>query len=204
VQADGSALLDLTLKLCGLPAAEVRSRLDTAQARKERLEQDLAPRLPGVSVTDVTVTGIEPPADEVVVHVQARVPQWAQVRGTGLVVAALRPPSSYVQGLASQATRTQEVVLDHAFDETTLVRVMPPPGLTIGKLPGTQQIDGPSGTFTRTARMLPGGGAELTTRIQLQTRRISPKQYAAFRGWLTQVDASLRAELAMSPVEVSP
>lgn len=197
VQADGSARLDLTLKLHGLPAAEVRARLDTAQARKERLEQDLAPRLPGVSVTDVQVTGIEPPADEVVVHVQARVPQWAQVRGQGLAVAALRPPSSYVQGLASQATRTQEVLLDHAFDETTRVRVVPPPGLALDKLPPPQQVDGPQGTFARTSRLLPNGTVELTTRMVLQTRRIAPSQYQAFRGWLAQVDASLRAEVLL-------
>ena len=200
LQPDGSARLDMTLKLRGLPAAEVRQRLDTAQARKDRLEQDLAPRLPGVSVTDVTVQGIEPPADVVVVHLQARVPQWAQKRGETLAVAALRPPFAYVQGLASQATRRQEVVLDHAFDELTIVRVLPPPGFAVVRLPAAQQALGPAGVFALTARALGNGGTELTTRIQLQTRRVAAKDYAAFRAWLGQVDAGLRAELVLQPI----
>lgn len=203
VQPDGAALLTLTLRLRGLPAAQVRARLDTAQTRKERLEHDLAPRFPGLTVTEVTVQGIEPPGDIVEVRVQGRVPQWAQARGTTLVVAALRPPVAYGLALAAALVRKQEVVLDHGFLETVTMRVRPPPGFTVVRLPASQAADGPGGgAFTLQAKTLTDGAAELLVRMHLSDRRVAAKDYAGFRTWLAAVDATLRGELVLQPTSL--
>ena len=194
---DGAALMKVSLRIHGLPAAEVRARLFTAETRKERLEQDYASRFPGIAVTDVQVAGIDPPGDVLEVHLQARVPQLARQQGGGLGWAPLRTPQAYAQSLTPLTTRTWDLVLQHPFREVTLVRLHAPPGLAFVRLPPPANVPWLHGEFTLDARRAPDGTVELETLFTSDARRVLPQEYPAFRAWLTAVDATLRGEVVM-------
>ena len=200
VATDGSARLTLSLQAKGLPAAQVRARLWAAQTRKERLEQDLAPRFPGIEVQTVAVQGIDPPADAVSVQVEGRVPQWARVRQGGLATAPLRPPQPYLQVLAPLDKRVHELALSYGFRDVTRLRVLPPPGWQVTRLPTAVQLPWQGGQFDLEVQQEPTGAATLTATFALGGRRVAAAAYPAMRQWLGAVDAALRGELVMTPV----
>jgi tetratricopeptide (TPR) repeat protein len=198
---NGSIDLDLQLTLRGLPAAQVRQRLDEAQTRKERIEQDLAARFPGLRVTDVQVEGIAPLADEVRVKVRGKVPQWAQAAAGALTVLPLRAGGSHVQTLAELPKREHDLVLDHPTLETATVRLVPPPGMSVPKLPAALELMGPAGTRFGLSARRDGAVLELNTRLQLSSRRLAARDYPALRTWLAAVDAALRGEVVVATAE---
>lgn len=199
LQPDGAASLQIALSMRGLPAAEVRTRLFTAQTRKERLEQDYAGRFPGLVVNDVEVTGADPIADRLEVRIQARVPQLARSQGGALACTPLRPPQPYTHALTPQPLRTWDLLLQHPFAEVTTIVVHPPPGRRFARLPAPIALPWQHGVFSLAVRTLEDGSAELETHFSAEARRVTPEQYASFRAWLAAIDAALRAEVLLGP-----
>ena len=199
LQPDGAAIFQIALSMHGLPAAEVRMRLFTAQSRKERLEQDYAGRFSGLVVSDVEVTGADPIADRLLVRIQARVPQLARSQGGVLACTPLRPPQPYALALTPAPLRTWDLVLQHPFAEVTTITLHPPPGRHLARLPAPIELPWQHGVFSLMVRTLEDGSVELETRFSAEVRLVTPEQYASFRAWLSAIDAALRAEVLIGP-----
>lgn len=196
LQPDGSAALRVTVKLHGIPAADARNRLDQAQARKERLEQDLGGRFPGITVSDIFVQGLDPPKDWVEISLQANVPQWAQKRPDGLLLQPLKPAQPYAQWTGGQA-REHEFVLDHAFVEQNSLHLIVPPGLDVVRQPAEQTLDWSAGLLTLKSEKV-SDGLQFQTNLSVTQRALPVAIYPALRTWLTQVDAALRGEVLIT------
>ncbi len=196
LQTDGSAILAVTVQLHGIPAADARNRLDQAQARKERLEQDLGGRFPGITVSDISVQGLDPPKDWVEVTLHANVPQWAQKRPDGLLLAPLKPAQPFAQWTSGQA-RAHDFVLDHAFVETHTLHLIAPLGFEIVRQPVAQTLDWPAGQLTLHTEQV-ADGLMLHTHLAVTQRTLPVALYPALRTWLTQVDAALRGEVLVA------
>ncbi len=203
VHADGSADLTIQLDLQGLPAADVRSRLGTAQARKEHLEHDLVGRYAGLQVLDVTTEGIDPLADHVRVRIKAHVPQWAQPRATGLVSRPLQPATPYLQGIAAATKRVHPLVLDHGMQDDLTVEIVPPPGWQVQQQPADAQAEQGPHQFANHCQMQ-SSALRCESKVRIGERRIDPKDYSGFRAWLGNVDAGLRGELRLMPAGGTP
>jgi hypothetical protein len=194
LQADGSATVAAVVRLSGLPAAEARTQLWSAEKRRERLEQEWSPRLPGVQVVALDVAGVEPVADEVVVRFTARVPKWAVAREGGLAVVPCRAGESYAQLLAPRETRQHDVVLARTLRETTKVILRGPPGWQVVKLPVSTDSAYERGQFALTASR-DAGAVVIETELVSRARTVPVEDYAEFRTWLAEVDAALRGEV---------
>ncbi len=202
IEQDGAAKIQITWTLQGLPAAEVRARLATAETRRERIEQDLAPRFPGIAVTKVEATGIQPPADRVEVKVEATAPQVARVADGYFAVAPLRPGKPLVSQLARAEGRKHPLQLEYAFRDTADVVVAGFSTVAV-RLSSAPQTDCAYGHFLITSQRNPdpkrGNHARIVSSFEVTTRYIPQDGYAAFRTWLTRVDAGLRDETVLGP-----
>ena len=206
--ADGSATIELDLALHGIPAAEARSQLWVPTSRREQVEQFLSPRFPGLTVSAVTATGIDPLLDEVRLHVTAQVPNWARQHGEGqLSVQPLRPSQPYVQLYGAPPDRQQPLVLSHTVALDTTTWLVPPPGFGVVGLPPPveEKLVNADGTelarLNLTAERAADGALTVRTRVRILARTVEVRDLPAFVRWLTSVDNVLRLDVLLHKVK---
>ncbi len=211
VQDDGAALLELDFEMHGRSAAEVRAQLWVDTSRREQMEQFLSARFPGVVVQSLTTSGIEPMAETVKLHVQARAPQWAhRLPDGGLSVQPLRPSQPYVQMFGVQAGRKQPLVLAHAAEMNHTAWLVPPPGYAVARqlAPVDDAVRGkdgqPLGQFSLRCELAADGALTLRTHLQLDRRVVAAEDVPTLLRWLNAVDNTLRADVPLLKVPVRP
>lgn len=181
----------------GLGAAEAR-RLLANGTRKDKLEDELAGRWPGLKAEAVQAAGVDPLGDEVTAQLQGRVAAVGRKQGQGWVLVPLRPGRPWQERLARAERRRTELVLDAPLRLDETVRLRLPPGWRAAGLPQDQVLSWDGGSFALQTRAH-GDGAELRVRLELGERRIAAEDYADFRAWLAQIDAALRSEVSVAP-----
>lgn len=201
LDGQGGAVLRWAGQWRGLAAALARQLLATS-SRKDKLESELVARWPSLQASDVQVSGVDPHADTVTARLEGRLTNWGQKQGQSWLLAPKRPQRSWQEGLARAETRKSALVLDAPIHESETVRVLLPPGWRAKSLPEVQKLTWQGCRFELRAQVV-SGGLELTHVLEIPKVRISTDTYPEFRGWLAQVDAALRAEIAVGP-EVQP
>lgn len=197
----GGAALTWSGQWRGLAAAMARQLLATG-SQKEKLESEIAGRWPSLQAAEVQVSGVDPHADAVTAELAGRVTTWGQRQGHGWLLAPVRPQRPWQELLARAETRKSPLVLEAPVHETETVRVLLPAGWRAKSLPGQQKLAWQRCRFELTARPI-AGGLEVVHHLEIPQVRISADGYGEFRSWLAQVDAALRAEIAVGP-EVLP
>lgn len=181
----------------GLGAAEAR-RLLANGTRKDKLEDELAGRWPGLKAEAVQATGVDPLGDEVTAQLQGRVAALGRKQGDGWVLVPLRPDRPWQERLARAESRKTELILPAPLNLSETVRLHLPPGWRATGTGEKQKITWDGASFSLQAQVL-ADGVELRAHLELPERRIAPEDYGRFRAWLGQVDAALRAEVAVAP-----
>jgi hypothetical protein len=176
----------------------VRSRLAVEATRRERLEQDLVDRYPGLTMREVEATGIDPPLPCVRLRVVGRVPHLAEpLPGGGLRLRPFAPARSLVETLGPKPQRQHPLVCAFPSTEERVLELTLPDGLSPVVLPPATASRVTAADYRLEVSARPG--RLLLTQVwrRLQ-RRLPPEDYAAWRQWLAEVDGAMRAELRLA------
>lgn len=194
--ADGSAQLQWRGRFGGLTAAQLRAELASVANKKEKLEAELAPRWPGVAVRSVTVTGIEPQADEVTLAIDARLGQLGVRQGQRLRWAPVRPASALLDTWAGEETRKTPLVLPRPLGVHETVRLQLPAGVQVAELPPPAAGKGPHASFEVAARTS-AAAVEVQSQWRVAARRVAVDDYPRLRSFWVALDAALRGEIVL-------
>lgn len=197
LSSDGGATLSLTVRAHGLPAATLRERLHAELTRSERVQSDLAARFPGVQVQQVTVSGVAPLADEVVVQVQATVPKLVHGGGDAWSWQPLVPESPWRKRASQVSARVHAYVGAYAWRDERHVVVSPPPGFRLQVAPQSRFQVGGLGSFKIEIAETTKGSWRLSRTVVRGKRVLPPESHAGLAAWLAQLDVALGLELRM-------
>ncbi|MBU0553541.1 DUF3857 domain-containing protein, partial [Myxococcota bacterium] len=187
VGVDGVARGALRLAARGLPATQLRRRLE-GEARPERaLEALIGERWASAALQAVQLSGITPARDPLTVSARLTLPL---PRHLGRL--SLRDERRLAPRLAPTATRRTPLVLDYPWIEALDITLRPPPGGRIIAAPASP----PGAPFG--ALQISHEERRVTQTLRLDAATISVADYPAFRRWLAAVDA------AALVVEVQP
>jgi transglutaminase-like putative cysteine protease len=195
--ADGAAQLDWRADVSGVEASAWRVRFHAEATRKQRVQQMLAPMLPGSEVTTVDTGDLEDVEQKVTMHVRGKVPQLARMEGAALDV-PLGRKEHMVRDLAPLATRKLDVRLYARWTEQDDWTVRLPPGARVISAPVPEKGSSPFGSFAVDAEAT-GGILHVRTTVTLDRTRVTSSEYPAFRAWCARVDSVLGARAMVSP-----
>ncbi len=199
LRTDGGADLQWRASLQGAVAAEVRTRLTAAATRKERMEQDLAGRWPGLAVASLGAKGIDPIESIVILEVAGQVSKLGRQGERRWTVAPLRPGQSWSAALAREQVRKADVILPRPIAIHEMVHVRAPLGWMHEPRAFTQILQNKVGTLRVVARVQ-ANDLVLELDLSLAPRRIAVADYLGLRKFLAQVDDALGQEFALVPV----
>lgn len=186
--ADGGAEGRITWTTRGQPASLARRSLEAEGARAEYVQQLLAQRFPGATITPDRYAGLDPAFDPVVVGGAVRLPPFRRA-GAGFDIPRGGAPWRLVGRFAQAASRKTALALPWKRDEQLRVQLTLPPGFTARSLPPVK-LDSPFGEFRAEVRAS-GQTLALDVRFALTTAQVEPADYGAFRAWLARVDQAL-------------
>ncbi|MEO0325512.1 MAG: DUF3858 domain-containing protein, partial [Myxococcota bacterium] len=194
LEADGSARIRGESVVRGSTAGSLRRRYQAPATRRERLQESIARRYPGVEVTEESFEELDP-SEPVRYRYTAEVPLFAE-RASGELL--IGPSASRIRRLASTPTRRHPLMLGPPGGFREVMTVQLPPGHAAGALPAGGEVSGPFGRVSvRYAQR--GGAVEITTAIRFTTARVAPGDYPAFRSFIERADALLRERVSVRP-----
>lgn len=194
----GGASISLTIRAHGLPAAALRERLHARVSRVERIQTDLAGRFPGLRVQRVQVAGVHPPADDVVVQVQGRVPRLLKGAPGAWSWQPLAPESPWRKRASGAATRTHPYVGAYAWRDERHVVVVPPKGWRLAATQRSRFQVGGLGSYKLEISAAGPKSWRFARTVVRGERVLPPERHQGLARWLSQLDVSLRREVRMT------
>lgn len=193
---DGSGEVKVKETISGSDAAYYRSTYQAPGTQAERLERTLAGRYPGLSLQQHRFEDLDQLESDIRLSYRLKAPQLAKRDGDQLRMA----PSALgdlLRGTAPTPSRQYplELGVPRAYNEER--RVQLPRGHQAGVLPSGGTANS---RFGQLQLEVERRGAELITRtrFEIQTDRVSPKDYPAFRQWIEEADQLLRQRISIS------
>lgn len=197
--ANGDAEVAIEMRFRGLPAAEVRSHLHAPATRKERLEEDLTRRFPGMTLTSCQVAGIQPVLRQVLIRVRGRVPNWATVAANGLRLQPMRRSVALVRQLAATSEREHAFVQRWAGLSTQRLRIVPPAGMAVRQAPQPLRLVDDLLHFELRVQLQADGSLVLHKRFARQRKLVPAKAWSRWRLALGRVDSALGGVVTLAP-----
>lgn len=196
LSADGSAQAEETQEVFGPMAAAYRTRYQPEATRIERLQQASVGHFPGIEITAPHFEDLDELERPVRFRYQARIPQLAHPDGSSLLIAPSRlSPLGNALGLAAERRHPIDLGGTSTFRERRRLRL--PNGATIAELPPGGIAESEFGRLEiRYASRR--GELEITTELVWRRDRIPVSDYPAFRRWVTEADALLRARVRVA------
>ncbi|MCB9535869.1 MAG: DUF3857 domain-containing protein [Myxococcales bacterium] len=188
----GDLVGTLRLTTRGQPASVVRRQLEAGGTRRERAEQIVARRFPGVSLADVEVTGASPAFDPVEVTARVRLP--APGGGGGLDLPLTGAPWRLVSRFADAADRRAPLAL--AFTRHERLRLAITDVTPAEALPPPVDLDSAFGRLSARASAS-SAGVEIVVDHTITALTVPAADYGAFRAWLARADAALDRRLRL-------
>ena len=205
LSANGDAELTVELRFRGLPAAQVRSSLFAPTTRRERLEEDMTRRFPGMTLTSFKVVGVEPILTEVRISIRGHVPHWAVATEGGLRLQPLRRDTPLVQQLAGAAKREHPLVQRWAGLSVQRLHLRPPAGMVVQRAPPSSRLDDPLIHFELRAEPRPDGSLILHKRFERRLRQVPAAQWDRWRTSLGRIDSALSGVIHVgAPAAAAP
>jgi hypothetical protein len=103
-------------------------------------------------------------------------------------------PRSYVQTLASQVARNQDLVLPAPWTTEEEIHFALPANAMVDELPRTTNLVTPFGSALLRYE-LRGNQIVISTSVQFRQYRVAASEYAAFRDFCSQIEAAFRKEI---------
>ncbi len=196
--ADGSASVHGGWRVTGMEAPGYRRSYGVEEGRRALLEQSMSQLFPGSRVESVTTSDLARIEDDVDIRFTLAVPRCAQPDGPGLRFTPFGSTTGYVESYASLSARKHDLDLGGPRDTRFRYRYTLPPGWRVRELPEPVQADGPLGGFAVGYREEPGA-IVAEGHVLLPARRVSPRDYAAFRVLMVQVDRAFARRIRIAP-----
>jgi tetratricopeptide (TPR) repeat protein len=192
---DGSAEGEDHRRVGGAVAAAWRQHYQSPGERRERLEKSWSQRSPGAEVLSIELPALADRERPVELRAKLRLPRAAREEPGGLALPILLREPQLLGAFGRLSSRRHALELPEAFTEIERVRVRLPPGAR-ARVPGVVRIESRFGAFTLEATPAPRGDeVRLEARTILNTRRVAPADYAAFRSFLADIDRAVGGEL---------
>ena len=106
--------------------------------------------------------------------------------------------TGYVEAYASLSARKQDLDLGGPRDARFRYRYALPPGWRVRELPEPAQVAGPLGGFEVRYRE-EAGAVVAEGQVLLPARRVSPREYPAFRDLMVQLDRAMGRQIRIAP-----
>jgi cellulose synthase operon protein C len=194
----GTAEVKAETRIRGTDAPAYRRSYQTLATRRSNLERTWSQAFPGLSVGEVTADGLSQLDRDVTLDFQMHVPRYAEVSSAGLRFLPFPGSHSYLQGLAPLAERSRDLVLDGPTVSRFHFLYQLPRGYVVDELPRTVTTDTPFGHAQFGCRA-EAEALECTGEVALTTARVSARDYAAFRAFLTTVDQAFARKVLVRP-----
>ena len=201
VAEDGSGQIEVDEVIRGVGSPAYRNRYQSEGLRRERLERSARALFPGLELGGYSFDELDDFNAPVHVHYAATAPTVAVRDGTSLRVAP-----SLLNGLSRSMARasTRELPLElgarSSYVEDRRVRM--PRGWDVDELPAGGAAES---AFGRVTLEVSREGREVRARTEfaIESDRIAPEDYAAFRTWVESADRLLRQRITFSPGDES-
>jgi hypothetical protein len=153
---------------------------------------------PGSRAESITASDLSRIEDDVEVRFALTVPRCAQPDGAGLRFTPFGATSSYVEAYASLSTRRHDLDLAAPRDTRFRYRYRLPPGWRVAELPEPSHGQGPFGEF-RIRYQEEDGAVVAEGRVLIPARRVTVKDYPAFRNLMVELDRALARRVRIAP-----
>lgn len=193
---NGTARITGSDTVTGIEAPGYRSTYQAAATRRERFGRQMRSIFPGIEVANVRFENLDQYERPAIAIYEASVPRFATRDADGLRVGV-----SVLDDLVRLLARTEhrryplELGAPLHYDEER--RIRPPAGYEVATLPTGGTIDSSFGRFVVATRR-DGRDVVVTSELIVNRDRVSPDEYPAFRQFISQADAILRARIALS------
>ncbi|MEM1414432.1 MAG: DUF3857 domain-containing protein [Myxococcota bacterium] len=194
LRADGSAEVRGEETVTGSRAGSYRRRYQAAATRRERLQETLGQRYPGIEITEESFEELDP-REPVRFRYEATVPQMAQ-RASGELL--ISPGAGRLSRMAATPTRRHPLMLGPPGAVREVRTIALPAGHGVARMPEGGEASSRFGRVSvRYAQR--GSTVEIETNVVLTQARIAPDEYEDFRGFVERADALLRERVAIRP-----
>lgn len=198
MQPDGDLSFKGHVEVRGVDAAGSRARYRAEATRRERVSSDLAGALGAVELSPgpkgLTVTGVD--GIEAPVRLDVAGAGSASQQGSTWVI-GVGPTWNLVGTYASRSQRTHDLLLGPQRVHRERWSVTIPAGMRVASSPKQAKIATKFGSYEQTTKT-DGKQVIVESTLRLDRSRISPGEYAAFRAFCQQVDASSGASLLVA------
>lgn len=205
---DGSGELAGDERHSGDGAFWLRTNLSQEEARAQYVEDALvAPWFPTIEVDKKIDFKGDLPSGNATVKYKAKSRGLARREGKDLVL-PLSPSNTYGSALAPLPTRTLPVQLPPHLapsHQSRVLRVVAPAGFAWGDLPPGGEANGPPGSDFGRAKLEIGKDPKdpkvlvIKRSVVFDQHLIGTDKYAAWRSWITRVDALMHKEVRLVP-----
>lgn len=199
LKTDGSAEASGESVVVGQGAPELRRAFQSASTRKNVFEQGWAQTLPGLTVHEVNVSDTAKLDQPLKVGFKLSTPRYAEAGQGSLRFFPFAAGRAFTQVLAPLAERKSDTVFPSVWVNTFTFRYALPGGYAAEALPEDVEEKSPFGRLKLSARN-EGGKLVVRGEIALETARITPSEYPAFRAWLGKVDQTFSRKLTARQV----
>jgi len=205
IEPTGDGRVDEQLIIKGQAAPNWREHYQTPGERRERYGRVWSGRFPGAKLDTVDMPRIEDRNTPVTVRASVTVPRLARASGAGaLELPVTGRDADFVRTYARLSARGQDLVLAYPWQHDEELSYRLPAGwrLAMGVAPPARVVDSPFGSF-RLEVAVERGVVRVRSSLNVTRARIVPADYARFRAFLLEVDATLNTPLGVTADEGS-
>ena len=185
----GAAQVDWQADVTGVHASAWRQRYHAETSRKQRVQEDLADALPGLSVASVEAGKLDDVEVPVTLRAKAKVPDLARKEDANFSV-PVGPREYLVREYASQSQRKQDLRLGARTTQVTEWTLRLPAGAKVSRMPKSAQGSSPFGSYEVQVDGS-GGVVKVKTTIVIDRSRVSAAEYPALRAFCEAADGAL-------------
>jgi cellulose synthase operon protein C len=209
---DGDARVLEDLRIQGQAAADWREHYQTPGERPERYGRVWTGRYPGARLVSIEMPGIEDRNAPVVVHAEAAVPRFGlpvSERDPGRGVTPFTLPltvreADFARTYARLSVRRHDLLIAYPWQHDEELVYQLPPGWKVIGGGNPRELSGPFGRLRLDVTSEPGGLVRVHSFLDVTRVRIQPGEYAAFRGFLGDIDGVLAERLVVGPAGAVP
>jgi len=205
LETNGDARVTEALSIRGQAAANWREHYQSAGERADRYGRVWSGRFPGARLAAVEMPGISDREQPITVRSTVTVPKFGQARGArSFELPVSGRDADFVRTYARLSERHDDLVLAYPWQHDEELTYKLPAGwkLQAGGLTdgAARDVESAFGRFHLDVRV-DGGLVRVRSFLDVERSRIAPDEYARFRAFLGEIDATLQERLLIGAGE---